>query len=56
MIDAGVKTTAKVPVASIPNTELERFPLPNEILVKIFGYLDILDISRCAQILRFPAN
>ena len=50
MIDAGVIKPAKVPVTSVPNTELERFPLPNEILVKIFGYLDILDISRCAQI------
>ena len=50
MIDAGVIKPAKVPVTSVPNTELERFPLPNEILVKILGYLDILDISRCAQI------
>ena len=50
MIDAGVIKPAKVPVTSVPNTELERFPLPNEILVKIFGYLNILDISRCAQI------
>ena len=50
MIDAGVIKPAKVPVTSVPNTELERFPLPNEILVKIFGYLDILDISRCAQV------
>ena len=49
MIDAGVIKPDKVPVTNVPNTELERFPLPNEILVKIFGYLDILDISRCAQ-------
>jgi hypothetical protein len=32
------------------NTEIKCLPLPNEILVKIFGYLDIQDISRCAQV------
>ena len=37
-------------VKSVLNTELECLPLPNEILVKIFGYLDIQDISRSAQV------
>ena len=36
------------PVKSVPNTEINC--LPNEILVKIFGYLDIQDISRSAQV------
>ena len=35
---------------SVSNTEIKCLPLPNEILVKIFGYLDIQDISRCAQV------
>ena len=47
MIVAGVM---KSPEESILNTELESLPLPNEILVKIFGYLDIRDISRSAQV------
>ena len=51
MIDADVILPAK-PVEPVLNIELDRMPLPNEILVKIFGYLDILDISRCAQISR----
>ena len=37
-------------VKSVLNTELKCLPLPNEILVKIFGYLDIQDISRSAQV------
>ena len=51
MIDADILKPAK-PVESILNIELDRLPVPNEILVKIFGYLDIQDISRCAQISR----
>ena len=47
MIVAGVM---KSPEESILNTELESLPLPSEILVKIFGYLDIRDISRSAQV------
>ena len=47
MISAGVM---KSPEKSILNTELESLPLPNEILVKIFGYLDIQDISRCGRV------
>ena len=35
---------------SVSNTEIKCLPLPNEILVKIFGYLNIQDISRCAQV------
>ena len=30
--------------------EEEGLPLPNEMLTKIFGYLDIQDISHCAQV------
>ena len=37
-------------VKSVLNTELKCLPLPNEILVKIFVYLDIQDISRSAQV------
>ena len=37
-------------VTSILNTKFECLPLPNEILVKIFGYLDIQDISRSAKV------
>jgi hypothetical protein len=51
MIDPDVIKPVK-PVESVLNIELDRLPLPNEILVKIFGYLDIQDISRCAQISR----
>ena len=47
MIAAGVM---KSPEESILKTELESLPLPNEILVKIFGYLDIRDISRSARV------
>ena len=47
MIAAGVM---KAPEQSVLNTELESLPLPNEILVKIFGYLDIQDISSSAQV------
>ena len=35
---------------SVSKTEFDFLQLPNEILVKIFGYLDIQDISRCAQL------
>merc|ERR1712110_238000 len=42
---------ATIPAAtSILNTKFECLPLPNEILVKIFGYLDIQDISRSAKV------
>ena len=37
-------------VNSVLKTELKCLPLPNEILVKIFGYLNIQDISRSAQV------
>ena len=37
-------------VTSILNTEFECLPFPNEILIKIFGYLDIQDISRSAKV------
>ena len=37
-------------VKSVLNTELKCLPLPNEILVKIFGYLNIQEISRSAQV------
>ena len=47
MIAVGVM---KSPEESILNTELESLPLPNEILVKIFGYLDIQDISSSARV------
>ena len=47
MIAAGVM---KSPEKSILNTELESLPLPSEILVKIFGYLDIRDISHSARV------
>ena len=43
---------ATAPVKSVFNTELDCLPLPDEILVKIFGYLNIQDISRCARISR----
>ena len=26
------------------------FPVPNEIVIKIYGYLNILDLSECAQV------
>ena len=51
MIDADVIMPEK-PVEPVLNIELDRMPLPNEILVKIFGYLDIRDISQCARISR----
>ena len=41
---------APVPVKSVLNTEFDCLPLPNEILVKIFGYLDIQDIRCSAQV------
>ena len=50
MVATGVMRTDKIPIHSDLNTELERLPLPNEILVKIFGYLDIQEISQCAQV------
>ena len=37
-------------VTSILNTEFESLPFPNEILLKIFGYLNIKDISRSAKV------
>ena len=49
MIDADVILPAK-PVEPVLNIELDRMPLPNEILVKIFQYLNIQDISRCAEV------
>ena len=45
-----MKAAAAPTVTSASNTEIESLPLPNEILVKIFGYLDIQDISRSAQV------
>ena len=52
MVAAGVMRTDTIPIQSDLKTELEclRLPLPNEILVKIFGYLDIQDISRCGRV------
>ena len=52
MIATDVMRTDEIPIQSDLKTELEslRLPLPNEILVKIFGYLDIQDISRCARV------
>ena len=44
------QVTDPMKAVSVLNTELERLPLPNEILVKIFGYLDIQDISRSARV------
>ena len=41
---------APAPLKSVLNTEFDCLPLPNEILVKIFRYLNIQDISRCSQI------
>ena len=41
---------APAPVKSVLNTEFDCLPLPNEILVKIFGYLDIQDIRCSAQV------
>ena len=38
------------PVKPVLKTELECLPMPNEILVKIFGYLNIEEISCCAQV------
>ena len=29
---------------------MENLPLPNEILLKIFGYLSIKDLNQCAQV------
>ena len=47
----GVMKPATVPaVITASNTVFESLPLPNEILVKIFGYLDIQDISRSARV------
>jgi hypothetical protein len=45
-----MKAVAAPTVKSASNTEIERLPLPNEILLKIFGYLDIKDISQSAQV------
>ena len=50
MVAAGVMRTDTNPIQSDLNTELECLPVPNEILVKIFGYLDIQDISRCGRV------
>ena len=44
------QATAPMKAVSVMSTELECLPLPNEILVKIFGYLDIQDISRSARV------
>ena len=41
---------APAPVKSVLNTEFDCLPLPNEILIKIFGYLDIQDIRCSAQV------
>ena len=52
IVATGVMERAADPMepVSVLNTELECLPLPNEILVKIFGYLDIQDISRSARV------
>ena len=50
MIATDVMRTDTIPIQSDLNTKPECFPLPNEILVKIFGYLDIQDISRCGRV------
>ena len=50
LIEHKINAAVTVPIKSVLNTEHESLPLPNEILVKIFGYLDIQDISRCAQV------
>ena len=52
IVATGVMEQATDPMKSVSvlNTELECLPLPNEILVKIFGYLDIQDISRSARV------
>ena len=44
MVATDVMRTDTIPIQSDLNTELECLPLPNEILVKIFGYLDIQEI------------
>ena len=41
---------APAPVKSVLNTEFDCLPLSNEILIKIFGYLDIQDVRRSAQV------
>ena len=42
----GVMKPVAVPtITPVLNNELESLPLPNEILLKIFVYLDIQDIS-----------
>ena len=47
----GVMKPVAVPtITPVLNNELESLPLPNEILLKIFGYLDIQDISRSARV------
>ena len=48
MIAAGLMKPAVV--KSVLNTEFDCLPLPNEILVKIFGYLNIQEISRSAKV------
>ena len=48
MIADGVMEPALV--KSILNTEFDCLPLPNEILVKIFGYLNIQEIGRSAKV------
>ena len=51
MIAAGVMKPVTVPSEElVSNTNFAGLPLPNEILVKIFGYLDIQDISRSARV------
>ena len=45
-----MKPVAVPTISPVLTTELESLPLPNEILVKIFGYLDIQDISRSARV------
>ena len=32
------------------------FPVPNEIVIKIYGYLNILDLSECAQVSKRMRN
>ena len=50
MVASGVIKPVTIPSEeSVSNTEFDFSKLPNEILVKIFGYLDILSISCCAQ-------
>ena len=51
MVAAGVIKQVTIPSEKpVSNIEFDFSKLPTEILVKIYGYLDILGISRCAQV------